>query len=213
MVKVDLEKARELLKEELHDRDITELPVKEIEWEDTDSSPSYRKPGVLTQSDRKYLMGEKTYDHRQTESNKRNDIRRRVFDSIIDFELLAWTMDSDEVDKVAESLVDDGVERRLAMMIWFTYRVLDRDTDRLATCIENGVFYAELFNQDSNENWKSVIKSVDVSINTKHRPDIDYLKRKHEEGELLLPKEIGYLVVNGELSSEEVEELEQESES
>ncbi|MFC6723445.1 hypothetical protein ACFQE1_03375 [Halobium palmae] len=61
---------------------ITERPMLEDTHTDVE-----RKRGVLTKKDREYLLGNITYESQQ-ERNRRQHIRRRVKNSIIDFSLL-----------------------------------------------------------------------------------------------------------------------------
>lgn len=85
--------------------------------QDTDS----RGRGVLTPTDREYLRGEKEYDNPETDAHRRRDIRDRVRDSILDFELLRSELDEDERRKIFEGVTNADAELEDAIMDMFAF--------------------------------------------------------------------------------------------
>lgn len=68
--------------------------------------------GFLTETDRKYLLGEKTYDNVQSERNRRQDIRNRILATLFDFNLLANHLDERDRELVFRRLTDESTDKR-----------------------------------------------------------------------------------------------------
>lgn len=69
-----------------------------------------RKNAMLTTEDRRWLTGEKTYEGqhaKQQRYQRRNDIRERVYNSILDFTILFEELD-DERAAIFGDVIDDG---------------------------------------------------------------------------------------------------------
>lgn len=70
-----------------------------------------RKNAMLTTEDRRWLTGEKTYEGqhaKQQRYQRRNDIRERVYNSILDFTILFEELDDDERAAIFGDVIDDG---------------------------------------------------------------------------------------------------------
>ena len=67
---------------------------------------------MLTEHDRKYLMGEAEYEDSNSESQKRHQIRRKIINGVIDFNYLMELSDGD-VDTVFDKF-DDMTEEGMA---------------------------------------------------------------------------------------------------
>lgn len=70
-----------------------------------------RKNAMLTTEDRRWLTGEKTYDGqhaKQQRYQRRNDIRERVYNSVLDFTILFEDLDEEERRKIFGTVTDDG---------------------------------------------------------------------------------------------------------
>ena len=82
-----------------------------------------RERGVLTPADRAYLRGERTYDREQTERNTRARIRNRVFDALLDFEVLTAGLSARDRELVADRLDAAGPRAfdALAATVAFCY--------------------------------------------------------------------------------------------
>ncbi|QLG61246.1 response regulator [Halorarum salinum] len=70
-----------------------------------------RKNAMPTTEDRRWLTGEKTYDGQHAKRQRyqrRNDVRDRVYDSVLDFTILFWDLEEDERRKIFGEVTDDG---------------------------------------------------------------------------------------------------------
>lgn len=70
-----------------------------------------RKNAMLTTEDRRWLTGEKTYEGqhaKQQRYQRRNDIRKRIHNSILDFTILFEDLQEDERRKIFGEVTDDG---------------------------------------------------------------------------------------------------------
>lgn len=70
-----------------------------------------RKNAMLTTEDRRWLTGEKTYEGqhaKQQRYQRRNDIRERVYNSILDFTILFEHLGAEERAKIFGEVTDDG---------------------------------------------------------------------------------------------------------
>ncbi|TKR27967.1 hypothetical protein [Natronomonas salsuginis] len=80
---------------------------------------------ILTETEREFLRGEKEYAGNKTESNKRRNIRERVFQSLTDFELLANELPEDDRRKIFERLSKESESHgadEAASVIEFLYK-------------------------------------------------------------------------------------------
>lgn len=113
--------------------------------------------GILTESDREYLRGNKEY---AKEANKRRDIRERVYQSLHDFELLASELDGDDRLKIFDRLSQESESHcsdEVASVIEFLYKglgdlSLDPDT------------IAEMPNENSVEKFLAFRKALTSGI-------------------------------------------------
>ncbi|WP_135306167.1 hypothetical protein [Haloarcula amylovorans] len=70
-----------------------------------------RKNAMLTTEDRRWLTGEKVYDGqhaKQQRYQRRQDIRERVYNSMLDFSILLEELDDDEWREIFGEVVDGG---------------------------------------------------------------------------------------------------------
>ena len=80
---------------------------------------------ILTETERKFLRGEKEYADEKSENTKMRNIRERVFQSLTDFELLAEELPEDERQKIFERLSDESESHgsdEAASVIEFLYK-------------------------------------------------------------------------------------------
>lgn len=80
---------------------------------------------ILTKSDREYLRGDKQYKGQKSESNKLRDIRERVYQSLLDFELLVDELPEEERQKIFERLSEESDSHgayEAASIIEFLYK-------------------------------------------------------------------------------------------
>lgn len=80
---------------------------------------------ILTETEREFLRGEKEYAGEKSESNKMQNIRERVFQSLTDFELLANELPEDDRRKIFERLSENSETHgadEAASVIEFLYK-------------------------------------------------------------------------------------------
>jgi len=170
-----------------------------------------RPRGILSHTDREFLVGLKDYKHEQSEANRRQDIRERVGNGLRDFLLLWWLMDEQELAKISADLHEKQIlNDSLAATIAFIYRGLDRDETRLGRIVEEGVYAAD--NMDKSGRWAGDTESVSVTIDIERNPDLNsiYNRFKRGEGAQLTPTEIGILVRAGKIDPDELDGLKEE---
>lgn len=166
-----------------------------------------RPRGILSKTDREYLVGEREYEHRQSELNRQQDIRKRVENGLQDFELLARYLDRAQRQKIFDEVDEDKIDHYVTSFISFIYRGTERDTEWLEDVIVRGVF--DGITSDENGPLMGDIKSISVDIDIEYEPNVDavYEKFKQENGGPLTPEEIGLLVRHGKVSPEDLKEL------
>lgn len=190
-------------------KNVDEYPVINREG-DPESSIEERPRGILSHTDREYLLGLRDYKHAQSEANRKQDIRERVVNGFQDFAFLVSLLSDEERDKIFnEEMDDEGLQRCLELMIAFVYRGLDQDKDRLENIIENGVFIGANF--DKGDRWAGAATNVDTLIDIDYNPDVEKLYQRFQQGagEELTPAEIGVLVRSGKLEPADLEKLEE----
>ena len=169
-----------------------------------------RPRGILSHSDREYLWGLRDYKHPQSEANRKQDIRERVYNALNDFPTLLFLMHGLDANEVFEGgLLSGELQPSLEAMIAFIYRGMYENDELLAEIIENGIrLCADLH---GGNDWVGKAYDVDVSIEINHNPRIDLLEQKLEEGKgnQLTPAEIGVLVREGKIDSDNLKALEQ----
>lgn len=168
-----------------------------------------RPRGILSHSDREYLWGLRDYKHPQSELNRKQDIRERVSNALHDFPTLLFLMGGIEVNEVFEGELNTGeLQPSLEAMIALVYLGMHEDDKLLAEIIENGVQLSTKLRRDQ---WVGKAFDVDVSIDINHNPRTDLLQQKLKEGkeDQLNPAEIGALVREGKIDSDDLEALKQ----
>jgi hypothetical protein len=180
--------------------------------DDSDSeplvTPEDRPRGILSATDREYLCGLKEYAQPQTDANRRQDIRERVFNGLKDFALLFLFLQREEREKIIEALGQDETEEAISSMAAFAYLALEQDQPRFEECLERGILMAA--NRDKLFRSAGRANDVDVSINVEYNPDPEKLVRQFEQGKNLTDAEIGVLVRNRKISEKDLEELQDE---
>lgn len=166
-----------------------------------------RPRGILSTTDREYLTGQQEYEHQQTESNRKQEIRKRVTNSFHDFPILTAYLDKDQRQRVFEELDETKLENDLSSFISFVYKGLNGDIERLQEIVRRGLFNG--ISVDEDDTLAADIKSISVNIDVEYEPDVDevYQRFRESEDEQLMPEEIGLLVRKGKLTSEDLEKL------
>jgi len=169
-----------------------------------------RPRGILSDTDREYLCGLRDYKHKQTESNRKQDIRERVINALHDFVLLSLLLDEREQTKIfEEEIKEDDLNMFLESMITFIYTGLNQDKDRFEKIIEKGTYFGA--NIDQSGRWVGEAVNVDASVDIEYNPDVEklYKRLRQGDGDQLSPAEIGVLVREGKLEPDDLSALEQ----
>ena len=175
-----------------------------------EDSDAERERGILSPSDRSLLRTGGKYKHRQSLTNRKADIRRRILDSLRDFGVL---LDHRDVFDVFDALdfdpeKDDIGERReleVAMidMIAFVYGVGLSTNTSFEQMVESGVYeaYSEL-------RPNRILHGVDVDISDE---EYDMILKSAwldwEDGNPLAPPQVAALMESEEFDDDDLPEL------
>lgn len=162
-----------------------------------------RPRGILSKTDREYLLGAKDYANEQSEANRRQDIRDRIKSSLKDFKIIWALLEENDRNQVFSSLDDESVDNSIEAMITFIYLGLEGDIPRMEKAIKRGILAGE------NATSEGETKQVDVSINIDHYPDVEAAKEKMQTNPLveLTVEELGVLAKANELDPSHIEKL------
>jgi len=162
-----------------------------------------RDRGILSKTDREYLLGLKNYENKQSEANRRQDIRNRLRNSLRDFKIIWPLLDQKDRAQVFTSSDDNVIDDSVEAMISLVYLGLNQDIPRLEKAIKRGILAGE------NVNPEGDAKNIDVSININYYPDVEDAKEKMKKHPLtdLTVEEIGVLAKANELNPEHIEKL------
>lgn len=172
-------------------------------WKDSDIEGKDRPRGILSKTDREYLLGSKNYENEQSEANRRQDIRDRIKNSLQDFKIIWALLEQNDRDQVFSSLDDETVDNSIEAMVSFIYLGMDGDIPRMEEAIKRGILAGE------NASSEGGTKQVDVSINIDYYPDLEAAKEKMQNHPLieLTVEELGVLAKANELDPSHIEKL------
>lgn len=158
-----------------------------------------RPRGVLSPADRAYLRGEREFASVQSERNARARIRERVYNAVLDFELLVEHLSETDREIVFEEWFDeiDGTVALDALVsaVAFLYRATE-DTDlEFESVLREAVNVAE-----AKEDRAA---SVRLEL-TYHALSGEQLRGKLERGEELSLTEIAYLQRSDDVRADEL---------
>jgi hypothetical protein len=168
-----------------------------------DIEPQQRSRGMLSKTDREYLLGLKDYKNKQSEANRRQDIRDRIKNTLQDFKIVWTLLEEHDRDQVFTSLGDETVDDSIEAIISFVYLGLNQDIPRIEEAIKRGILAGE------NVSSEGETKQVDVSINIDYYPDVEDAKEKVQNNPLveLTVEEIGVLAKANELKPSHIEKM------
>jgi hypothetical protein len=157
-----------------------------------------RERGVLSPADREFLRGDRELSSVQAERNARARIRDRVYDALLDFEVLVEHLDDRDRELVFGKRAGDadGAEAFDAFVstLAFLYRGLDHTDLDFETVLREGVNLAEAPNDRA--------ATVDYDA-TYHALDPTHLREKVDAGESLSLTEIAFLYESDDVSRDE----------
>ena len=164
-----------------------------------------RERGILTRTDREFLLGIKEYEYDQSSINKRRDIRNRICSGLLDLQLLSNISDADR-KKIFSQTPEGDIHESMAVLIAFVYSGLDGNIRAIEQIVESGLFKAE---RGGIKGYRGGARDVSVDINLTLEYDVEqiYDRFKEGRGDDLTPAEIGVLVREGRLDSEDYKKL------
>ena len=158
-----------------------------------------RGRGILSESDRAYLRGETQLASVQSERNTRARIRERIFNAILDFELLVDRLSDTDRELVFKKRFGemDGTEAfdALVSAMAFLYRGNESTDVDFDTVLREGINLAE-----ANDDRAATIE-FDLTFQSL---TVGELRRKLERGEQLSLTEIAYLHQSEEVRMDEL---------
>ncbi|MES3516943.1 MAG: hypothetical protein PPP58_04675 [Natronomonas sp.] len=166
-----------------------------------------RKNAMLTTEDRRWLRGEKRYEGehaKQQRYQRRRDIRKRVYNSLLDFSILFEHLEGAEREKLfgtpgtgqtaltEDRELADGIRDALAFLLYNTgvtsmMGAADDDPDPVARWL-----LTEAFHRAGRKDGL-VVESVDVDVETAELPQAALLGDL-EAGKELSPRELRLLL-------------------
>ena len=163
---------------------------------------SERGRGVLSPADREFLRGDRDLSSVQAERNARARIRGRVYDALLDFEVLVEQLEDRDRELVFGKRASDadGTEAfdGFVATLAFLYRGLAETDLAFDTVLREGVNRAEAANDRA--------ATVDYDV-TFHALDPDHLREKVTAGESLSLPEIAFLYGSDDVTKDELADL------
>lgn len=161
-----------------------------------------RGRGVLSPADREFLRGDRELSSVQAERNARARIRERVYDALLDFEVLVEHLEARDRELVFGKRASDadGTEAFDAFVstLAFLYGGLGETDLDFETVLREGVNLAEASNDRA--------ATIDYDV-TFHALDADHLREKVDAGESLSLPEIAFLYESDDVTRNELADL------
>ncbi|QSX00458.1 hypothetical protein [Haloterrigena alkaliphila] len=163
--------------------------------------------GILSHPDREYLWGFREYQHPQSESNRKKEIRERVGYGLKDFIYLDQFLDDEERERIfQEEFDEEELQDSITSLVAFVYLGLQQDEAWFEELLERGILHGA--NSETQERGAGEATDVTVSIDIEYNPDVESLTQRLKDGDHLTPAEIGVLARAGELDPSDLERLE-----
>lgn len=151
-------------------------------------SDEERTRGILSEADRAYLRGETELGSVQSERNTRARIRDRIYEAVLDFELLVDRLEDRDRELVFEKRMEgmDGTDAfdALVSAIAFLYLATNDTKLEFETVLKEGINVAEARDD------RAATVQFDLTFQSL---TVDQLRTKLEKGERLSLTEIAYL--------------------
>ncbi|WP_049888723.1 hypothetical protein [Natronococcus occultus] len=157
-----------------------------------------RDRGILTPADRAFLLGERELGHEQSRRNAEARIRRRVIDSILDFDLLLHTLPEKDRRQVFEEVATDpdaldGLRAALA----FTYI----GTSEQGLDFEDVLVPAVRHSEEAcaaSRRGANVSVEVTFEVETSVETTLEGVAERLADGDPVSPQELFALIMQGE---------------
>lgn len=170
-------------------------------------NPEKRETALLTQGYREYLTGNKEKMEDPHENQLRLRIRKRIQNGIQDFRQIRRLSDKDKELIFSNATTDSSLTEGILHLVVFIYEGIVEYTNlNFETILEAAIMTAELRrSQDRDYN----ISEVEVSIDKSYRrlDSVNELRERLDQGDELTNSEIGRLVRQGRLTSEDLPRL------
>jgi len=169
-----------------------------------------RPGGLLTKTDRKYLIGQKKHEHQQSDAKRRQEIRKRVENGFLDISLMLYFLEHKEKKKIFDEYDEQTLTKVLSDLMAFIFTGTSQNIENFEKIIERGVSTGSSFDQSGR--WVGNVIDVNAEIDILDIPDTDQLyeqlkAEKYGRGRRLSPEEIGLLVRDGKISKDELDKL------
>lgn len=100
------------------------------------NSETDRPRGILTDTDRRYLLGETDYANEQSKRDARYRIRERVFNGLRDLDLVLRELEGRDLEQVLKRIDEDDVESIVAFAKYLeAAREAERKRERMVTTL------------------------------------------------------------------------------
>lgn len=169
-----------------------------------------RDRGFLSGSDREFLCGDWSTDSdypQQVRSNNKARIRERTVNAFRDLPVLL-SLDAKQREKIFGALGRSDVRAGLGALVAFVYLASGKDRELIEEAVADGIYTAE-HDVPPADPQKGEVQDVGVYLDVEYSPNADDIYRQfQEEGPSSLSAgEIGILVQENKLSTEELIEL------
>lgn len=191
--------------EDTPNENLSSPPLRELE-------PEERDRGILTDVDRRFLTGFKDYNNRPQRSERRGIIRDRIVNAILDLSYLS-SLDEGFRGRVLTRLdeeTDRGELRKsMAALVEFLHLGTDEDIEWFEETIALGIINAQRELQDVERTFytgERLAAGVDVDIDITRGYDVDEIEERFRagRGNTLTPAEVGVLVREGRVETDEL---------
>ncbi len=167
-----------------------------------------RPRGLLSPADRAYLRGEADLGSVQSERNARARIRDRVYQGLLDFELLVTRLETRDRELIVESRTarTDGTALfdGMASTVAFLYLAAEDAGLAFDTLLQEGINVAEV------DRDRAASVQLDLTF---HRLSVDRLQDRLAAGESLSLTELAYLRQSDAIRDDELVRYLEESET
>jgi hypothetical protein len=175
-----------------------------------------RPRGILTNSDRSFLQGEKNLKSEQSRRDARYRIRKRVRNAILDYSILSKKLSEKDLSMVfeiedidfsqfespSEGLQDESVVSKLVKNQRFQQGLKDNIAFLYSGLSESDLDFIEMIEQGVKEACEKdgyAVEEVTVTIDIdRERVDIEDLMEKFENGDDLTRSELDILLKSSE---------------
>lgn len=170
-----------------------------------------RDRGILSKTDRRYLLDILEYEHIQSETNRRRTIRERIINSLQDHYLLFWCLDPSERRKIVNEFDTDQFETSIASNIAFLYHLVEMNTVEFERLVADGIARSQYLEEDGSIKLANSVADVSVDIDIERGPSPERVEEKFRSGEPLTDTEIGLLVRTGVIDESDFRTIQEEA--